>query len=182
MKTIAFTLFFALLSATAAAQQTSRQQPAPAKGLTVDAWLPLDADHVWAGGPLRVTLRNNGTEPVKIISRMAMGYPGRNNSELYVLLRTQSTGEEAGKELENLTELVDFHATPVSDTDFKWLNPGETATVEVDLREWYDIPAGEMELQVVYSGDHAAGQDQELLKGEHRSNTIRFTSRAIARQ
>lgn len=182
MKTITFTLFFALLSATVTAQQTSRQQATPAKELTVDAWLPLNGDQVWIGGPLRVTLRNNGTQSVKIISRLAMGYPGRNNSELYVLIRTRSTGETAGKELEGLTELVDFHAAPVSDADFKWLNPGETATVEIDLKEWYDIPPGNMELQVVYSGDHAAGQDKELLRGEYRSNTVTFTSQAVAKQ
>src|SRR5687768_17139608 len=114
MKTILFTLFSALLSVTVTAQQTSSRQSAT-DGLTVDAWLPVDGNNVWTGGPLRITLRNNGTKSVKIISHMAMGYPGRNNSELYVLLTTPSSGESAGKELESLTELVDFHATPVSD-------------------------------------------------------------------
>jgi hypothetical protein len=175
MKTIIFTLFFALLSATVTAQQST-------EGLTVDAWLPVDANNVWTGGPLRVTLRNNGTKSVKIISRMAMGYPGRNDSELYTLITTQAAGESAGKELGGLTELVDFHATPVSDADFKWLNPGETVTVEIDLKEWYDIPTGNMELQVVYSGDHAAGQDRELLRGQYKSNTVRFTSRPVVKQ
>ena len=183
MKTLVFTLFCALLTASAAAQApTSRQQSVPAKGLTVDASLPLDADRVWTGGPLKVTLRNNGTQSVKIISRMAMGYDGMNDSELYVLITTQSTEEEAGKALADLKELVDYHAAPVSDADFKWLNPGETAPVEIDLKEWYDLPAGPMELVVVYSGDHAARQDPELLRGEYRSDKIRFTSEPIPKQ
>jgi len=182
MQTRILILFFILLSVMVTAQQTSRQQSIPAKELTVNASLPLDANNVWTGAPLQVTLTNNGTQSVKIISRMAMGYPGRNNSELYLLIRTQSTGESAGAEIDDLKELVDFHATPVSDVDFKWLNPGETATVEIDLREWYDIPPGDMELQVVYSGDHAADQDKELLRGQYRSNTIRFTSQPVPRQ
>lgn len=183
MKTIAFTLFFSLLTVTAAAQApTSRSQAVPAKSLTVDASLPLDADRVWTGGPLKVTLRNNGTQSVKIISRMAMGYAGHNDSELHLVITTQSTDQEAGKELEQLKELVDFHAAPVTDVDFKWLNPGETATVEIDLKEWYDLPAGDLELVVVYSGEHASRQDPDLLRGEYRSDKIRFTSRPIPKQ
>jgi hypothetical protein len=183
MKTLVFTLFCALLSSSVTAQApTSRQQSVPVKGLTVDASLPLDADRIWTGGPLKVTLRNNGTQSVKIISRMAMGYDGMNDSELYVLITSQSTEEEVGKELSDLKELVDYHASPVSDSDFKWLNPGETVTVEIDLKEWYDLPEGPMELVVVYSGDHASRQDPELLRGEYRSDKIKFTSPTIVKK
>lgn len=182
MRTSIFILFFALLSATAIAQPTSRQQATASTGLTVYASLPVDNSGVWTGGPLQVTLTNNSAKSVKLISRMAMGYPDENNSELYVLITRPSTGEESGAEIEELKELVDFHAAPVTDVDFKWLNPGETMMVTIDLKEWYDIPTGDMELQVVYSGDHAAGQDAELLRGAYRSNKIRFTSQAIAKQ
>jgi hypothetical protein len=182
MKTLICTLFISLLSSAVIAQQTSNTKANTPATFIVDAFLPVDANNVWTGEKLRVTLRNNSKRSVKVISRMAMGYPGRGNSELYTLITTQSSGEEVGKEVENLKELIDFHAEPVSDVDFKWLNPGETITVEIDLKEWYDIPAGDMELQVVYSGDHAVSQDKDLLRGQYKSNTVKFTSQPIAKQ
>lgn len=109
---------------------------------------------------VRVTLVNTGTSPVVVAGRLAIGYADSTDREIYAVLRDPHTGDVVGRQAQL------YHRAPHSADDLRTLQPGQEIGSSFQLDEWYNRPAGDLELHVVYDASAVAARFPDV---EHTS-------------
>ena len=126
-----------------------------------------------AGGVLKsdlvkVNLVNAGTSQIKVAGRLSIGYEDSDSRELYAIIRTRSTGEIVGKR----SKL--YEREPFYPNDVRVLKPGEEISTEFHLYEWYEVPEGDLEIQIVYDPGEAAERVPEVQPRIFASDFVPF--------
>jgi hypothetical protein len=118
--------------------------------------------------PVQVRLTNRGEQPVLINRRLALGYRDSQARELFAEIHPRRSREVVSRR----TKL--YERESASADDYRWLQPGESASTSFDLLEWYALPApGEYELVVFYQADEPlAPRPSGLLAGVHESAPV----------
>lgn len=127
-----------------------------------------------AGGALKsdlvkVNLVNAGTSPVKVAARLSIGYQDSDSREIYAVIRDRTTGEIVGKR----SQLYEREALRLNQV--RVLKPGQKISTEFHLREWYEIPEGDLEIQVIYDPGEAAKRFPEIQAGRVASRFVPFS-------
>ena len=97
-----------------------------------------------AGDLCTVTLTNMGRAPVVVAGRLAIGYRDSTDREIYAVLSDPSSGREVG------TAAQLYHRAPHPAGQLRTLAPDESISTTVRVADWYNHPAGELDLRVVY--------------------------------
>lgn len=123
---------------------------------------------------VRVTLVNTGTSPVVVAGRLAIGYADSTDREIYAVLRDPRTGAVVGGQAQL------YHRAPHSADDVRTLLPGQEIDSVFRLDEWYDRPAGDLELQVVYDPAAVAARFADVENVQVVSDPVRLGGRSGA--
>ncbi|QFZ19918.1 hypothetical protein [Saccharothrix syringae] len=111
---------------------------------------------------VRVALVNTGDATVVVAGRLAVGYEGGTDRELYAVLRDPVTGEAVGGPAQL------YHRAPHPADDLRPLAPGQRAGTAFRLGDWYTHPAGALEVSVVYDPTEVARR----FPGVHRDRVV----------
>jgi hypothetical protein len=122
--------------------------------------LDVVPDVAGTGLVLRVVLTNTGDDTVDVAGRLAVGYERSTDRELYVRLRDPGTGTLVGRQ----NQL--YQRAPHRPADVRSLRPGESVEELVPVDDWYDHPAGALEVQVVYDPREAAASSPSVVADE----------------
>jgi hypothetical protein len=117
---------------------------------------------------VKVSLVNAGRSKVKVAARLSIGYEDSDSREIYAIIRNRSTGEIVGKR----SQLYEREPFPLNQV--RLLGPGEKVSTEFHLREWYEIPEGDLEIQIVYDPGEAAERFPEIQARIFTSDFVPF--------
>lgn len=82
--------------------------------------------------PLGITLSNQGSEPIRIVPRLGVGYENSLDREIYFSITIDDGTYDGYNDFR-----VDYNRPEVQDKDIQKLGPGESVSSQVDLQEWY---------------------------------------------
>lgn len=85
--------------------------------------------------PIEVTLTNRGKSALVVNNRLAMGYPGSTERELYCEIQ----GQNQGKYMAYQAFMVDYHRKSLNENFFTKLRPEESLRKTFDLQFWYRL-------------------------------------------
>lgn len=120
----------------------------------------------------KVTLRNAGSEPVKVNGRMALNAPFSPDEFREIAL---TLNDPAGRPLDFQTKV---NIGEPAAGDFKTLKPGEAIEQSYDLGHFYDLQKpGMYSVQAVYQNqaEPAAPNGTSVWTGEVKSDVAKFT-------
>jgi hypothetical protein len=127
--------------------------------------------------PLRVTLVNVSTQPVRVNARLAVNDQGEPQAfrEVTIAIRTPSGRPAAFR--------LDIKIRAAAEKDFVTLAPGRSISKTIDLHRYYAlVEPGTYEARATYTGGHDWKPPVRYrylapVSGPIESNTIRFTLR-----
>ena len=120
--------------------------------------------------PVEVRLRNEGSEPLVVCRRLAIGYRESDGRELFADVHPPGSEEVVSR-----TKKI-YDRDPPPPEDYVPLSPGKELTGSFDLLRWYALPGpGSYELEIFYEGDgRGAPAVEGILRGVHRSGRLTF--------
>jgi len=119
---------------------------------------------------IKVSLTNASRLPVTVAARLSIGYEDSDSREIYALVRDRSSGAVVGKR----SLLYEREQMPASQV--KILQPDEKIESEFNLRQWYEVPEGDLEIQIVYDPREAARRFPEVQSQMFASEFVPFTT------
>jgi hypothetical protein len=137
--------------------------------LVVNVILDTSAGGTLKSDLVKVNLVNAGASPVRVAARLSIGYQDSDSREIYAVIRDRTTGEIVGKR-SRLYQRESLHPSRVRD-----LEPGRKISAEFHLREWYEIPEGDLEIQIVYDPAEAAKRFPEIQARRFASPFVPFS-------
>ena len=106
--------------------------------------------------PVRVTLTNEGAEPIVVNARFAPGYGESLSREVYAELTTPDGAPAAHN-------TVRYDRDWPTKEDFAELAPGESVSGEFDLFEWYrPLEPGAYRVVIFYEDEHHSARTAPL--------------------
>lgn len=136
--------------------------------LVVNVIPDTSSDGILESDLVKVSLANAGRSPVKVAGRLSIGYQDSDSREIYAIIRNRSSGDVVGKR----SQL--YQRAPISSSQVSVLQPGEKINTEFHLREWYEVPEGDLEIQVVYDPREAAKRFPEIQPRMFASDFVPF--------
>ena len=94
-------------------------------------------------------LQNLGPDTVLINQRLSVGYPSDLNREIFFQVKEAKQHRLTGQR----TQLYERH--PPAAEDFGWLAAQDSLSVQVNLFEWWEVPAGTYQIKFFYVGNSA---------------------------
>jgi hypothetical protein len=105
---------------------------------------------------VRVRLTNASDDPVRLNTRLAVGYRERDDREVFAEVYVPGTDEVVSRPAQL------YQRDPAAAEDYTTLAPGESVNASFDLLNWYDLPGpGDYEVVVVYDSDSVPGAPPE---------------------
>ena len=134
--------------------------------LVLECVLAVSADGILQSDLVSIELRNDGNSPVVVAGRLAVGYETSTDRELYLVITRRGTDEVVGRR----TQL--YHRAPHPPDDIASLAPGDSRTTQFSVREWYEFPDGELDIEAVYDPREAAATFPDVAAELVRSDPV----------
>jgi len=129
------------------------------------------ADGSLKSDSMRVKLTNADSFPIAVVGRLAIGYDDSDSREIYAIIRDRRSGQVVGKRAQL------YQRESISRNQIKVLPPGGEVETEFNLFEWYDVPGGDLEMQIVYDSTEAAKRFPEIQSQIVKSDFVPFRTR-----
>lgn len=136
-------------------------------GLVLECSLAISSAGILENDLVRIVLRNNGSAPVVVAGRLAVGYDTSTDRELYLVITRHGTSKVVGQR----TQL--YHRAPHPPDDVKTLQPGQMLQERFALGDWYSCPDGALDIQAVYDPTGAVAIDPEIARDVITSARVR---------